>query len=101
MSYIGHFQSDLPRLRSVNKHNTIREVFSLCFADDGGFMTLGGFDQSTHRGPLCYTPFSSLSLYYRVAVTSVFFGTERAYLNADKWNTYLRCGSCSVDEGES
>lgn len=101
MSYIGHFQSDLPRLRSVNKHNTIHDMFSLCFADDGGFMTLGGFDSSTHRGPLCYTPFSSLSLYYRIAVSSVFFDTERAYLNANKWNTYLLLPSSTVDEGES
>lgn len=64
-------------------------------------MTLGGFDSSTHRGPLCYTPFSSLSLYYRIAVSSVFFDTERAYLNANKWNTYLLLPSSTVDEGES
>ena len=85
----------------MNKHNTIHDMFSLCFADDGGFMTLGGFDASTHRGSLCYTPFSSLSLYYRIAVSSVFFGTERAYLNANKWNTYLLLLFSTVDAEES
>ncbi len=92
MSYIGHFEQDLPRLRKENPNNSISDMFSLCVVEGGGFMTLGGIDNSTHQAPLCYTPFSSLDRYYRVNVEAVFFDQERAYLKLERWNAYDMSG---------
>lgn len=52
-------------------------------------MTLGGFDSTTLMEPICWTPFSSLEKYFRVSVTSVYFGSQRAYLSIEKWNKYI------------
>ena len=86
MSYIGHFAKDLPRLQKENPQNSIHNMFSFCFIEGGGFMTLGGIDNSTHTSPICYTRFSSLEKYYRVQVVNVMFGEERAYLQLFNWN---------------
>ncbi|KNB42064.1 aspartic proteinase-like protein 2 [Blastocystis sp. subtype 4] len=86
MSYIGHFEQDLPRLRRENPANSISDMFGLCVIEGGGFMTLGGIDKSTLQSPLCYTPFSSLDRYYRVNVESVYFDQERAHLKLERWN---------------
>ena len=86
MSYIGHFEQDLPRLRRENPANSISDMFGLCVIEGGGFMTLGGIDKSTLQSPLCYTPFSSLDRDYRVNVESVYFDQERAHLKLERWN---------------
>ena len=86
MSYIGHFSRDIPRLQQENPSSSIHNMFSFCFIEDGGFMTLGGIDESSNTSPLCYTRFSSLDKYYRVQVNNVQFGSERAYLQLNNWN---------------
>ncbi|KAK8821570.1 hypothetical protein WA556_002019, partial [Blastocystis sp. ATCC 50177/Nand II] len=86
MSYIGRFQSQLKTLREANPKNSIQEAFSFCFVEGGGYMILGGYDSENNLSPMCFTPFSSLNRYYRVAFSAVSFDAQRAYYLIDKWN---------------
>ena len=86
MSYIGRFQSQLKTLREANPENSIQEAFSFCFVEGGGYMILGGYDSENNLSPMCFTPFSSLNRYYRVAFSAVSFDAQRAYYLIDKWN---------------
>jgi hypothetical protein len=40
----------------IQGHRIDRNVFSLCFADSGGHMVLGGIDESLHLSTPLYTP---------------------------------------------
>ena len=86
---VGHDRSDLAAAIFacyIFFHHFTYNMFSFCFIEGGGFMTLGGIDESSNTSPLCYTRFSSLDKYYRVQVNNVQFGSERAYLQLNNWN---------------
>lgn len=96
MSYIGRFQKQLKALQDANPENTIQEAFSFCFVEGGGYMILGGYDSDNDISPMCFTPFSSLNRYYRVAFSTVFFDDQRAYYQINKWNAN---GGVMIDSG--
>ena len=96
MSYIGRFQKQLQSLQEANPENSIREAFSFCFVEGGGYMILGGYDSENDISSMCFTPFSSLNRYYRVAFSTVFFDEQRGYYQIDKWNAN---GGVMIDSG--
>lgn len=86
LSFIGMYKKHIDDLSKRNPHNTLHYQFAFCFIEGGGFMTLGGIDESVLLKPLCYTPFSSLDRYYRVNMNTVKVGDQRGYLDMTKWN---------------
>lgn len=96
MSFIGRFQNQFESLQKVNPENSLQEAFSFCFVEGGGYMILGGYDSENDITKMCFTPFSSLNRYYRIAFSSVYFGAQRAFLKIDRWNDK---GGVMIDSG--
>ena len=86
MSFAGVYTKHMGDLSKRNPHNKLHNMFTMCFIEGGGFMTLGGIDETVLTEPLCYVPFSSLDKYFRVNMKSVMVGEERGYLDISKWN---------------
>ena len=89
MSFIGRFESNFEKLKKRNPANHLSHKFGFCFIEGGGFMTIGGIDDTVIEEPYCFTPFSSLDRYYRVNMKTVTIGKQRGYLDIKKWNQYI------------
>ena len=89
MSFIGRFEKTFETLKKRNPANHLFHKFGFCFIEGGGFMTIGGIDDTVIEEPYCFTPFSSLDRYYRVNMKTVTIGKQRGYLDIRKWNQYI------------
>ncbi|CAK4204643.1 unnamed protein product [Aphanomyces euteiches] len=64
-----------------------RNLFSLCFADTGGTMVLGGFDPKLHLAPPMYTPLVSSTGWYTVEVLDILIGNTSLGVSPSWYNS--------------
>jgi len=69
----GSFTNVLYNLKIVN-----RNLFSLCFGLEGGYMSLGEIDKTYHKSKkINYIPFSSSNNYYSINILGIKVGTNK------------------------
>ena len=69
----GSFINILYNLKIVN-----RNLFSLCFGLEGGYMSLGEIDKTYHKSKkINYVPFSSSNNYYSINILGIKVGTNK------------------------
>ncbi|OQS06028.1 aspartyl protease family A01B [Thraustotheca clavata] len=76
------FMSYLYQARKV-KHN----AFSLCFAESGGQMILGGVDDTIHLSPAVYTPLVSTSGWFLVELLDIKLGNNSMGFSPSTYNS--------------
>ncbi|KAF0696100.1 Aste57867_13138 [Aphanomyces stellatus] len=64
-----------------------RKLFSICFADAGGTMVLGGVDPRLHLAPPMYTPLQTTSGWFTVEVLDILIGNTSLGLAPSYYNT--------------
>ncbi|OQR87033.1 aspartyl protease family A01B [Achlya hypogyna] len=63
-----------------------RNLFTLCFAQDGGQMVLGGTDDSVHVAPPVFTPLVSKTGWFTVELLDIHLGNRSVGLPSSTYN---------------
>ena len=75
-----------------NKSIIPQNLFSLCFAPNGGYFSIGGINNTLHSGQVRYIPFYDAS-FYRVKLKDVIVNSKDFHLNYNEYYTIVDSGT--------